>query len=257
MKRAARPVVAALMRLAPVTLLRSVGAGARVVVWVTGHSSNVRTRDAAAGAAKTRLFEAFESGFSAARVADLVRWRDPSVVARLKHGPAIVVIWHVGPTTSVILPALMRAGVPALAVVFRAGAVRAVPGIDFASAWDAPFRTMRAAVRRIRAGGVVVIAVDATTGTHTPYVEAGQRRIRFRRGAFMLARMTGAPIVPAAAMWTSRGTPLTIVTGDPIVPPAAPSVDFERDAAQALADWLERFLIQSPERLRDALSSTD
>jgi hypothetical protein len=97
----------------------------------------------------------------------------------------------------------------------------------------------RRAIDTLRDDGFVFVLVDANEAPSTVVTTAFGRGVRLARGAFALARVTGAPVVPVAAYW--RGGRAVIVAGDPIAP------DDEHRMADTTAAWLERFVRAHPE----------
>ncbi|MFL5780364.1 MAG: hypothetical protein ACJ760_03545 [Thermoleophilaceae bacterium] len=104
-------------------------------------------------------------------------------------------------------------------------------------------RTFGRALAELRSGRPVIVNVDGLpTGDHPmPAIEVPMlgRSMPFARGAFALARLGRAPIVPVASRW--RGTAMEVTVGEPIAPDRG-----EAPAAAALAAWLEGYLVESP-----------
>lgn len=96
------------------------------------------------------------------------------------------------------------------------------------------------ALRTLRAGGFALIVADAF-GTAQVQTKILGRDVALAGGAFALARLTGAPLLPVVPRW-ERGT-LRIVAGDRI-PAGDPSV-----MAAALGAWLEDYLREHPDEL--------
>lgn len=100
-----------------------------------------------------------------------------------------------------------------------------------------------AALRMLRKGGAVMMAIDPVrNGVEAPFL--GQR-VRLAPGAFRLARMSGAPIVPLAARWA--GNEIEIVRGEAV------AGEDEEALAAAIARWLENHVIASPGALNRRL----
>jgi lauroyl/myristoyl acyltransferase len=104
-------------------------------------------------------------------------------------------------------------------------------------------RAFRRALSTLRSPGFVLITVDAVTpgDYEVSSVEAPLLggTILLARGAFALARISGAPVVPVIARW--RGTELELVLGDAI----SPTLD-ETAMAAATAQWAESYLREFP-----------
>ncbi|HEX9986069.1 MAG TPA: hypothetical protein VGF69_22600 [Thermoanaerobaculia bacterium] len=104
------------------------------------------------------------------------------------------------------------------------------------------------AVQHLRGGGLVVMAVDPEQASSRIGVPFRGGTLHLARGAFALARITGAPIVPLAARW--RGLWIEIVVGEAL------SGATEEELAASAAQWLERYLDGAPltRRLRELMS---
>ena len=92
----------------------------------------------------------------------------------------------------------------------------------------------------LRNGGVVLMALDPQYATriHVPFFGG---TLGLARGAFALARLTGAPIVPVVARW--RGTRVDVVSGQPF------DGGDERGLAASAARWLEEHLRANPDEI--------
>lgn len=101
------------------------------------------------------------------------------------------------------------------------------------------------AIHTLRQGGFVLVVADGPATARVEQILLG-RPISLPSGAFALARLSGAVLVPVAARW--RGAAVEILAGDPI--PPAP----EATMASALVGWLERYLRDHPEELTYPLS---
>ena len=171
---------------------------------------------------------------------------------RSLEAPCILVTFHVGAIhiTSVALEALDK---PVLA--FRHGAfftprppivMESTEGSEQQRA--AAFITAR---QYLKLGRFVVMALDAAPGA-TIVTECLGRPLALARGAFALAGMTRAPIVPITVRWTRQGAQADI---DIPLAPAEPSDSgataavVELALARAASSWLERYLRESPDQL--------
>ena len=149
--------------------------------------------------------------------------------------PSILATFHVG-AYQALGPALERLGRPVLAfrqqVLYRP----AEPVEVVATEGDEQQRAaaFHRAVEIVRRGGHVLVALDITPGTATDTPCVGQT-LRVAPGAFALARLTRAPIIPLVAAW--KGTEVHVDTSAPIETP--------NDAAA----WLERYLLRDPSQL--------
>jgi hypothetical protein len=93
------------------------------------------------------------------------------------------------------------------------------------------------ALSTLRGGGFVFVTVDSRPEATVSATLLG-RPISLTRGAFALAHMAGAPLVPLVTRW--RGTGIELHWGDPIEPTD------EEGIAAAAATWLEGYLLAYP-----------
>jgi lauroyl/myristoyl acyltransferase len=101
------------------------------------------------------------------------------------------------------------------------------------------------AVHTLRAGGYALVVVDGLGNAPVNSLILG-RRMAFASGAFALARLADAPLVPLAVRW--HGPAVEIVAGPAIAP------EQETAMAAALAGWLEQYLREHPSELSFGLS---
>lgn len=110
---------------------------------------------------------------------------------------------------------------------------------------DARARSLKLAVDTANRGGTVMATIDGPGGSSSPPVPCLGRQIVIRRGPLVLARLTGADVVPVVAQWTERGR-IRIVTGPSLELPARDDPSFELTAALRTASWLEQHLTLHP-----------
>ncbi len=96
------------------------------------------------------------------------------------------------------------------------------------------------AVRILRDDGFVLVVVDGFGSARLP-VRLFDREASISAGAFRLARLGGAAMLPIAVRWQGGG--VRFDTGEPIVPGEAGAM------AADLAAWLEGYLRRHPEEL--------
>jgi lauroyl/myristoyl acyltransferase len=128
---------------------------------------------------------------------------------REKMGPAIIAFWHHGATHMVSL-GLHSIGVPAVVLGAR------MPGgwfqrtvsrdMRFAMTGDARQSTLalKVSLDRLRKGGVVVAAVDGSSGQDRIEVPFLGRKVPVAKGLAVLARLTGARVIPVLATWGEK-----------------------------------------------------
>ena len=164
------------------------------------------------------------------------------------EGPCILGTFHVGAlhTVGVTLEALRK---PVLA--FRDGLLF-IPRAPVAllSSKGGEQRRAAAFVRalgHLRQGGIVLMALD-TAPEVAIETECLGHPLALARGPFVLARMTGAPIVPLAVQWVRRGT--RVVLGDALASEVATDAAlFESRLASAASLWLEHYLLDAPSEI--------
>jgi hypothetical protein len=109
-------------------------------------------------------------------------------------------------------------------------------------------RGLKEAVDALRRGGVVLAVLDGPGGTSTEPVPCLGRQIVFRRGPLVLARLTGAPIVPVVSSWTPDHH-IELRLGATLAAASRDQTTFEPDAAAVLARWFEDHIRAHPEDL--------
>jgi hypothetical protein len=151
------------------------------------------------------------------------------------EGPRILGTFHVG-ALQAVGPALERFRSPVLA--FRNGRLFTPRGslhlVSTKGNEQARAAALHRALLHLRDGGLVVLALDVSPGDGAE-THCLDHPLRLASGAFALARWTGAPIVPLTARWTSHG--IRVEAGSAVSTP------------QEAADWLERYLLESPSEI--------
>jgi lauroyl/myristoyl acyltransferase len=149
----------------------------------------------------------------------------------------ILLAWHVGAMFGV-RAALHRAGVATLTL-------RDLPIQSTAARASA----LKRAVDHVRAGGLVIAVPDGPGGENTGEVECLGRRIVLRRGPFMLARVTGAPLIPIVAKWEADGY-ISVRAARPLDRCSSPKVaSCEDELCRRAAQWLGEYLVAEPEQI--------
>jgi hypothetical protein len=191
-------------------------------------------RAVAAAEARNRLVVRRSAGRSLVPFAPLVRWRDPAAAAALQP-PLVLATAHVGALY------LLAAGFDRLGLrrtVLRWSPVHApAPGEEpVATTGGLVSRTqaLRRGLDGLRRGGYAVSALDGEHGA-AERVELLGHPLDLGVGAFALARLSGAQVVPVAALW--RGSRVVCELGAPVAGPA--------EAAR----WLESLLRRAPEQI--------
>lgn len=178
-----------------------------------------------------------------------VRCSNPQMAQALRQrkGPAILAFWHLGASFMMAL-GMQRIGVPGLIVArnppppwFR----RAVsPEMRMAVTYNDPGKAviaLKMALDRLRKGGVVAMAVDGSQGQKDLTVSFLGRKISLSRGVAVLARLTGAPIIPCGVTWGDKDWSLDFRLFDPLALPPKESMAAEEWDQQVLNITAGRF----------------
>lgn len=208
----------------------------------TSSASRIARRMAAASA-RLEAIDVYCRGRTA-DVERLVEWNpSPNDV----RGPAVLIGLHAGPIFA-LRAALQMANLSVLSLVSaeRQDYAGMAERVTTRTAGDAVAAVERAQ-ERLRDGGLVLIFVDGDFGALMPPVPLLGRLVTFRRGAFRLARLTGAPIRPVTIVWAGGRRPIRASIGDPlaIADGCGPEM-FEARAAEAAAARFEQYLLAHP-----------
>lgn len=101
--------------------------------------------------------------------------------------------------------------------------------------------TFHRAIERLRENGFIITALDPNEAQRIAVPFLG-RTLHLARGAFAMARIAQAPIVPLVAKWD--GDRIELIVGDPL-----PLSNDEHTLAASATQWLERYLLESPGEL--------
>jgi lauroyl/myristoyl acyltransferase len=157
------------------------------------------------------------------------------------HGPCILGTFHVG-ALHAVGAALEALGKPVLGI--REGRIFTPrPPLELITSEGTEQQRAAVMVRALeylRAGNLVLLALDAASDAAIETKCLGNR-LALARGAFALARITGAPIVPLVMRW--RGTDVQVMLGKRL------EGETEEQLADAAAQWLEHYLRESPREL--------
>jgi hypothetical protein len=186
---------------------------------------------------------------------DLVEGGSREELNRLRTiaGPRVAVTWHLGPPYG-LLAAFRQAELPAMGVIRRPydWTVEYASFVCTAGGPDARMAALWTATQYLRDGGIVVIAADGLEGERTAVFNCVGRRMSFGRGPFVLARLSGAVVVPTVSCWEPGGR-IGVRVGTPLQvsrTPAMSGVDYENALAMAAARWFEEYVTTHPAELR-------
>ena len=168
--------------------------------------------------------------------------RENDAVGRLRP-PMIVSTFHIGPTLGLGVLSermqgetlVMRGTQFPLDRATREN-VNLVEGTDQQRA-----ATFHRAIERLRRNGFVILALDPHEA-HRIAAPFFGRTLQLARGPFAMARIARVPIVPLVARWD--GQEIELIVGEPL-----PILDDEQALAALAAQWLERYLRESPGEL--------
>jgi hypothetical protein len=188
-------------------------------------------------------------------VLDLVDARSCEKFGALNEiaGPRVAVTWHVGPPHG-LLAAIRHLRMPALGVIRRRyeWLDEHADLVCTGGASDERAAALWTATRYLNDGGVVVIAADGLEGERTAPFTCLGRRMSLGRGPFVLARLSGAVVVPTVSCWEPGGR-IGVKVGTPLQIGRAPgmsNVDYENALAFAAARWFEEYILARPAELR-------
>lgn len=165
---------------------------------------------------------------------------------RLPSGSAILLTFHLGPWSSV--NAVLRwEGYEGLVISssrLREGSAM----VRREASLEQRAEVAKRAVAHLRAGGRVLIAADGKVGdTGYPVAVLGRRPF-IRPGPLVLARLSGAPVLPVTALWQSRH--LHVEVHKPLALPAIEDrEEFQAQAAAAIGAWIDGHVRAHPAAL--------
>jgi lauroyl/myristoyl acyltransferase len=180
--------------------------------------------------------------------------------ARATGRGTLAITWHYG-AKAALGPAFRHLGMSAL-LFTRSPRELPVPAgegarLDFLVVGDPRDRVahLTRALRHLAAGGLVGIAVDGQQGAATLEVPFLGRRYTVTRGPAVLARLTGAPMVPVLARWARDGA-IEVRSFEPLAVPPAGALDAEawdRVVLTGAMQFFEQVIRAEPDQLRAAL----
>jgi lauroyl/myristoyl acyltransferase len=180
--------------------------------------------------------------------------------ARAGNKGALVISWHHG-ARAAVGPALHQLGMRALLFARRSWQPTVAPDsgpdaarIDFLAVGEPRDRVMhlKRALEYLEGGGLVSIVVDGGQGTAALEIPFVGRRLSLRRGPAVLARLTGAPMIPVVATWASDGA-IEFRSFEPLPVPPPGGLDaqeWDRVALTEAVRFFEKVIHATPGQLR-------
>lgn len=187
-------------------------------------------------------------------LAPLVSVVDAGGLARVRSGPSLLALWHVG-VPLVDVPAIKQLGVRAV-VPEPSNPHRPSPNVrHYNIHGDATGRLafLKHSLAHLQKGaGPVLFYVDGRMGNAYGRVAFLGRQVRVGRGIASLARMSGAPIVPVTTRWSgaARAEVLFHDALPPVPVPKRHREAHEQAVLDAIARWFEEWVRAHPEYLR-------
>jgi hypothetical protein len=206
--------------------------------------------------ALNREFVGLVENCGLARLTPLIRCRRAERISDLhaRKQPAILVGWHYRTFCYTVVTALHKLGLPALVVGYLP--TDAPPGIEMvpASRGNAAQRAwaLKRTLDHLNAGGMVYTCIDPPIGGGAAEVSFFGQRLGVRRGSAVLARLSGAPLIPVTPRWNAVGSAIDVTFHDPL--PASAGDGLTATAVEnAILDravrWVEDYLRICPEEL--------
>jgi KDO2-lipid IV(A) lauroyltransferase len=127
----------------------------------------------------------------------------------------------------------------------RLNEVRAMSGLDVTPTTP---RTLRTAIRKLKAGGIVVTGADRPTPVDRPLVPFFGRRSRLPLGPARLAVMTGATVLLGACYQDPEEGYILDVTGPIEMAHTGDRQADTRESARRLAQVMETYIRAHPEQ---------
>ncbi|HUO84637.1 MAG TPA: lysophospholipid acyltransferase family protein [Thermoanaerobaculia bacterium] len=168
----------------------------------------------------------------------MTRLLDPAGIDHLSaavttQGGAVLLTWHFGS------PVALSFAAEQLPIKVRSFRMKVMPELTSALVTkmkpQGRAATLLEAVRWVRGGGVVGFAPDAPDGTRPVLCPFLGRLVPVQHGAAFIARITGAPLVPALAVWNPRRRIVEIDCSPPV-----PFADLDPRDPQAFDEELTR-----------------
>jgi len=158
--------------------------------------------------------------------------------------PMILGTFHIGPTLGlgVLTERVQGETLVLRGTQFPLDRARTPQNVDtIAGTEQQRAATFHRAIERLRANGFVILALDPREAQRINVPFFGGT-LQLARGPFAMARIARVPIVPLVARWD--GEEIELIVGE-----ALPVDNDETALATAAAQWLEKYLRESPGEL--------
>ena len=167
--------------------------------------------------------------------------------------PVVVCFWHLG-VIRAVEQALVRLGLP----LYLAGArvpLGPNPGFRYEVVTDAVsgLRFLKGALKELEQGGVPVVAVDGSAGAQSRRAPFFGRSLPVPPGLAILARSSGARVVPATSRWVGLSAGIEVTLHEPLPEPASSRtarLEWEQELLDGATAWYERHVRAHPEDMR-------
>ncbi len=227
------------------------------------------SREITASAAKNMVLRSFVGRKGIEGLAPFVRISGAEYLYHLneKNLPAVLLFGHNGPTLG-ILGGLFQLNIPVLVIRRDAVPYPVPPNISFCITEGKVRKralALKLAIDRLRAGGMVLLALWGRSRPREGTLEFMGRNTYFTPGFAAAARLSGAPVIPVSSGWARGRQFIELHFSDPLTQPGCSpeAADiFDRSLINEAAQWLEAGLRSVPgqiqlNQLRSFLGTTD
>jgi lauroyl/myristoyl acyltransferase len=214
---------------------------------------------------KNGCLELFLIAFGLGTLSKMVQCRDASVLSNLysQKSPAILAFWHIGPQF-MIGPAMMTLNIPVLIVMKDTPAEiplaklqeSAGPNLEYLVLSNSPTSSafaLKRCVEHLQKGGIVAMAADGRQGNKQLQVPFLNRLIPVGPGVAVLARLTGASVIPIVWNWIPDSWQIDFQIHRPLSLPKVLNKDanaFDLAVMTEIARWFERHTLSHTDQIR-------
>jgi lauroyl/myristoyl acyltransferase len=172
------------------------------------------------------------------------RYPEELLQLRRQNKPVLLLGWHSGVPYG-LAAGLSKEGLQALFCVGPPPPFKVPPSLTFVATSGGGLERAEAlhqTLAHLRKGGLVYLVADSPTLSENRATLWG-REVSMSPGVGLLAKVTGAAIIPVATRWTKTGG-IEIVCGDSLS-----SWETERELYEKVGDWFEQRFCSHPEEL--------